>query len=74
MEVKIGIQNVAREIVFESSEDAETITKAVSEALASGTVLSLKDAKGRSVIVPGSVLGYVEVGPEEERRVGFGAL
>ncbi|MFJ3956353.1 DUF3107 domain-containing protein [Arthrobacter sp. NPDC090010] len=74
MEVKIGIQNVAREIVFESDEDAETVTKAVSEALASGGVLSLSDVKGRSVIIPAAVLGYVEVGPEEQRRVGFGAL
>ena len=74
MEVKIGIQNVAREVVFESSEDAEAIATAVSEALASGGQLSLTDDKGRRVIVPAAVLGYVEMGPEEQRRVGFGAL
>lgn len=33
MEVKIGIQNVGREIVLESSLDAEAVGKLVSDAL-----------------------------------------
>jgi hypothetical protein len=36
--------------------------------------LRLTDDKGRQVIVPGGALGYVEIGAEEVRRVGFGAL
>jgi hypothetical protein len=39
-----------------------------------GSELRLTDEKGRQVIVPGNVLGYVEIGAEEVRRVGFGAL
>ncbi len=74
MEVKIGIQNVGREIALESALDAEAVAKIVSEAIANGTDLRLTDEKGRQVIVPGSVLGYVEIGAEEVRRVGFGAL
>ena len=74
MEVKIGIQNVGREIVLESSQDAEAVAKVVSEALSNGTELRLSDEKGRQVIIPGSALGYVEIGAEEVRRVGFGAL
>ncbi len=74
MEIKIGIQNIAREIVFESEQAADDIATQVSEALAKGTELRLKDEKGRIVIVPGNALGYVEVGAEESRRVGFGAL
>lgn len=74
MEVKIGIQNVGREIVLESALDAEAVAKIVGEAIANGTDLRLTDEKGRQVIVPGSVLGYVEIGAEEVRRVGFGAL
>ena len=74
MEVKIGIQNVGREIVLESALDAEAVAKIVGEAISKGTDLRLSDEKGRQVIVPGSVLGYVEIGAEEVRRVGFGAL
>ncbi|WP_026549907.1 DUF3107 domain-containing protein [Arthrobacter sp. Br18] len=74
MEVKIGIQNVNREIVLESSETAEAIAEIASKAITGGTELRLTDSKGRQVIVPASVLGYVEIGAEEQRRVGFGAL
>jgi archaellum component FlaG (FlaF/FlaG flagellin family) len=74
VEVKIGIQNVGREIVLESALDADAVAKIVGDAIANGTDLRLTDEKGRQVIVPGSVLGYVEIGAEEVRRVGFGAL
>ncbi|GGC88024.1 ATP-binding protein [Tersicoccus solisilvae] len=74
MEIKIGIQNVGREIVFESDQTAEAVAAAVSESLAKNTVLTLTDTKGRQIIVPSGVLAYVEVGTEEQRRVGFGAL
>ncbi|BCW63814.1 DUF3107 family protein [Paenarthrobacter sp. MSM-2-10-13] len=74
MEVKIGIQNVGREIVLESSLDADAVAKIVAEAVTKGSELRLTDDKGRQVIVPGNVLGYVEIGAEETRRVGFGAL
>lgn len=72
MEIKIGVQNVAREIVLESTEDAESVAKVVGEAITTGNELRLKDEKGRLIIVPGGALGYVEIGAEEARRVGFG--
>ncbi|MGO2031181.1 MAG: DUF3107 family protein [Glutamicibacter ardleyensis] len=31
----------------------------------------MKDPKGREVLVPAAGIAYVEVGPEETRRVGF---
>ncbi|UVJ38396.1 DUF3107 domain-containing protein [Arthrobacter sp. CJ23] len=74
MEVKIGIQNVGREIVLETAMDAEAVAKIVAEAVSKGTELRLTDEKGRQIIVPGNVLGYVEIGAEEARRVGFGVL
>ncbi len=74
MEIKIGIQNVNREIILESSETADAIADLVAEAMSSTSELRLKDSKGRQVIVPTSVLGYVEIGAEETRRMGFGAL
>ncbi|MCI2239196.1 DUF3107 domain-containing protein [Paenibacillus sp. TRM 82003] len=72
MEVRIGVQNVARELVFESAQNAEEITAAVSAALGEGTVLQLKDEKGRTVVVPAASLGYVDIGASEVRKVGFG--
>ena len=74
MEIKIGIQNIAREIVIETDQAADDVATQVSEALAKGAELRLKDEKGRIIIVPGNALGYVELGAEEARRVGFGAL
>ncbi|WP_458111472.1 DUF3107 domain-containing protein [Arthrobacter sp. R1-13] len=74
MEVKIGIQNIGREIVLESAQDADEVAKVVAEAISKGTELRLKDEKGRLVIIPSNTLGYVEIGAEEVRRVGFGAL
>ena len=74
MEVKIGIQNVGREIVFESGQSADQVADTVAEAINGSTELRLSDEKGRLIIVPAGVIGYVEIGAEEVRRVGFGAL
>lgn len=72
MEIKIGVQNVGREIVLESTDDAESVSKIVGQAISTGNELRLKDDKGRLIIVPGNALAYVEIGAEEARRVGFG--
>lgn len=72
MEIKIGVQNVGREIVLESADDAESVSKIVGQAISTGNELRLKDDKGRLIIVPGNALAYVEIGAEEARRVGFG--
>ncbi|WP_138442440.1 DUF3107 domain-containing protein [Sinomonas susongensis] len=74
MEIKIGIQNVGREIVLESTQDADAVAKLVAEAISGETELRLQDEKGRQVIIPAKVIGYVELGAQEARRVGFAAL
>ena len=74
MEVKIGVRNVAREITLESAQTAEEVAAAVDQALEAGTTLRLSDEKGRLVVVPAGVLGYVEIGAPEGRRVGFGTI
>ncbi|ABK04155.1 hypothetical protein JOE40_001729 [Arthrobacter sp. PvP102] len=74
MEVKIGIQNIGREIVMESAQDADAVAKLVEESITKGAELRLTDEKGRVIIIPANVLGYVEIGAEEARRVGFGQL
>ncbi len=71
VEVRIGVQNVAREITFESSSEAADITAAVGKALSGGGVLQLEDEKGKTIVVPAAVLGYVQVGESEKGRVGF---
>lgn len=74
MEVRIGVRDVSREISFESEQSQEQVEKAVGAALAAGSgVLSLTDDRGRTVLVPAAALGYVEVGPSEKGRVGFGS-
>lgn len=71
MEVTIGVQNVARELAVETDTDAAEVTAAVEAALRDGGVLRLTDTRGRSVIVPGSVIGWVQVGESEKGKVGF---
>ena len=72
VEVKIGVQNVAREITFETDDTPDEVAAAVEKALASGERLSLTDTKGRRILVPGAALGWVQIGESEKGRVGFG--
>ena len=75
MEVKIGVQHAAREIVLESTRSADEVAAAVSAALATeGGLIDLVDDKGRRVLVPADRLAYVELGAASERRVGFAPL
>jgi len=72
MEIRVGIRNSARELVFETNQSASDIEKAVDAALAAGSkTIKLTDDKGRLFIVPADTLAYLEVGVEETRRVGF---
>lgn len=71
MEVKIGVQHVARELVVETTENPDDIEARLSEALAPGGLLSLVDAKGRRVVVPGDRIAYLEIGTGVSGQVGF---
>ncbi|TLP53561.1 DUF3107 domain-containing protein [Microbispora triticiradicis] len=73
MEIKIGVQSVHREIVVETDLSAEQIEEELRKALASDKgVFCLTDTKGRRVVVPVTSLGFVEIGEDETRPVGFG--
>ncbi|MFN8157404.1 MAG: DUF3107 domain-containing protein [Candidatus Nanopelagicales bacterium] len=74
MEVKIGVQQAPREVVLESAQSAEDVTALVSAAVAAGSLLTLTDEKGRTVLVPGDRIAYVEIGATERSRIGFGAV
>ena len=74
MDITIGVQNLARELVVESDQTSEEVAGLVSAALDGKPFLELRDSRGRRVLVPTSSIGYVEIGSEETRRVGFGSL
>lgn len=74
MEVKIGIQNVAREVVIDTNIAADLVLDSLKEALANESVWQLTDEKGRRVLVPVASIAYVDLGAEASRPVGFGAL
>jgi len=73
VEVKIGVQNVARELVLESSQSPAEVQAAVAAAIKDAPTLELADDKGRVLVVPSASIAYVEIGVEESRRVGFGS-
>lgn len=73
MEIKIGVQDTARELSFDSDDTPESVTAAFEAALSSGGLLSLKDDRGRTIVVPAAKVAYLEVGPVTRGKVGFGS-
>ncbi|GAT69745.1 ATP-binding protein [Planomonospora sphaerica] len=73
MEIKIGVRSVHRELVVETDLSAEEVENELGKALAADRgIFSITDVKGRRVLVPITSLGFVEIGEEESRPVGFG--
>ncbi len=73
MEVKIGVSDSPRELVFNSSDTPELVEHQIKQALGDTSgVLSLSDDKGRRFLVQTSKITYVEIGAADVRRVGFG--
>ncbi len=70
-EVRIGISDSNQELHIEVEGAAEDVIALVNAAVDSGKVLKLTDTKGRQTLVPAAKIGFVEVGPAPERRVGF---
>ena len=72
MEVKIGIVESARELVVSSDQSADEVGAQVDAALSGGDgLLRLVDEKGRKYIVRAAQISYVEIAPEDGRKVGF---
>jgi len=72
VQIRITVANVTSDINFESSLPAADIQSAVNAALKTGEALTLEDIRGRVVMVPADKIGYVEIGEQTDRRVGFG--
>jgi hypothetical protein len=73
VEVKIGITDSPRELVFNTAQTPSEVEELVTGALGqSSDVLALTDDKGRRFVVNSSKIAYVEIGAADSRRVGFG--
>jgi uncharacterized protein DUF3107 len=72
VEVKIGIADSSRELVVSSDQTPDEVQELVDEALADADgLLRLADDKGRRYVVRAAQIAYVEIAPEDVRRVGF---
>ena len=72
MDIRIGILNSPREINFETAQTAADVEKIVAAALDSDAkFVRLTDDKDKVYIIPIASFGYIEVGSEISRRVGF---
>lgn len=74
MEIKIGIQHVARELAVETDATAADIEASLRKALADGSLVALTDEKGRKVLIPADKIAYIDLGEEKARPVGFGSI
>ena len=73
MEVKIGMSESARELVFNSSQQPAEVEDLVRTAIENGSqVLTLSDERGRKFVVQTSKIAYIEIGAADVRKVGFG--
>jgi hypothetical protein len=73
VEVKVGITDSPRELVFASTQTPAEVEDAVSAALREGSgLLGLTDEKGRRFLIHTAKIAYVEIGAADSRRVGFG--
>ncbi len=73
MEVKIGIQMAARELVVDTGASAEEVKQALMAAVAENKLFVVTDSKGGTILVPGDKIAYVELDQTEPRRIGFGS-
>jgi hypothetical protein len=73
LQVRIGVQNVPKELVVDTAQSADEVTDALSAALAEPSgVLVLKDRRAGRIVIPAARVGYLEISEDEQRSVGFG--
>lgn len=74
MDVKIGVQHAAREMVLDVDQSQDAVVEAFREALSTdGGLLVLRDQRGGVIAVPAAKIAYLDFGAEGVRKVGFGA-
>ena len=72
MEIRIGMINTSHEIGLETSQTMAEVETLVANALnGSSPVLKLSDDKGKVYLVASANIAFVEVGSDQNRRIGF---
>lgn len=74
MEIKVGVKHINREVVVESTDKPDAVREALTTALAEDGLFVINGERGRTVLVPSAGIGYVDLGEENARPVGFGAV
>jgi uncharacterized protein DUF3107 len=75
VQVRVGVQLVPKELVVETKLSADEVQQALTDALDSPSGLFvLKDVRGGRIAIPAKHVGYLEIGEDENRQVGFGTL
>ena len=72
MEIKIGVRHIARESLLRPPNPKDVITEKVAKAIEDGSLLQITDDKGNTTLISGAQIGYVELGSDAKRHVGFG--
>jgi hypothetical protein len=73
VEVKIGITDSPRELIFNSAQTPSEVENLITDALSKDSgVVAMTDEKGRRFLVQTAKIAYVEIGAADGRRVGFG--
>ncbi len=70
MEIRIGLENSARELSFETNQSAEEVEQIVRDSSESG-VARFTDDRERVFLVNAEKITFIEIGTESQRRVGF---
>jgi hypothetical protein len=58
-------------VALESNDSPADVNSKVAAAIKDSSLLTLTDDKGRTVMVPGDKIAYVEVGVPTSGKVGF---
>ena len=72
MDVKIGIQHIARELNIETEQSADEVVAAYQKAVTEGSPFEIVDTKGGRTVLRADGVAYLDLGSEKARKVGFG--
>jgi len=72
VEVKIGVQNAARELSVDTDNDPDAVLASLNAALKDDSLFTITDSKGHTVAVPADKVAYLYFNADSGRKVGFG--
>jgi hypothetical protein len=71
VEVRVWVQGAAKEIIVTVDSPTADVSQSARDAMSTGTIMTLSDKSGRTVVLAGDRVAAIEVGAQTERRVGF---